>query len=135
MKRSEINGLVKRSMAFCKAEKFRLPPFAFWTAAEGKTKGHECDEIRRCMLGWDVTDLGQGEFEKLGLVLFTLRNGDRLHVKRGRYEAAGKAFWDVKHGALVLVQAEAKLNVDARTPRKQRLKAEGEAELRLLTKG
>lgn len=65
----------------------------------------------------------------------TLRNGDRLHVKRGRYEAAGKAFWDVKHGALVLVQAEAKLNVDARTPRKQRLKAEGEAELRLLTKG
>jgi D-lyxose ketol-isomerase len=27
------------------------------------------------MLGWDVTDFGKGDFEKYGLLVFTLRNG------------------------------------------------------------
>lgn len=28
------------------------------------------------MLGWDLTDFGEGNFRKKGLVLFTIRNGD-----------------------------------------------------------
>ncbi len=75
MKRSELNALAQRSIEFCEAQNFHLPPFAFWTADDWKTKGHECDEIRDNMLGWDITDLGQGRFEELGVVLFTLRNG------------------------------------------------------------
>ncbi len=28
-----------------------------------------------CRLGWDVTDFGSGDFHRIGLLLFTLRNG------------------------------------------------------------
>lgn len=35
----------------------------------------ECDEIRDCMLGWDVTDFGSDDFPNIGRTLFTLRNG------------------------------------------------------------
>lgn len=54
---------------------FKLPPFAFWTVDDWRSKGSEADEIRLCMLGWDVTDFGRGTFEQLGRTLFTLRNG------------------------------------------------------------
>ena len=75
MKRSEINALLREAVAFTKEQGFHLPPFAFWSPAEWRTKGPEADEIRDCMLGWDVTDFGLGEFRKTGLVLFTIRNG------------------------------------------------------------
>ncbi|MBS3762141.1 MAG: D-lyxose/D-mannose family sugar isomerase [Planctomycetes bacterium] len=76
MKRSEINSNLawaKKLMEHCK---FKLPPFAFWSLEDWESKGHECDEIRRNMLGWDITDFGLGEFDKYGLTLFTLRNGN-----------------------------------------------------------
>ena len=82
MKRSEVNALIRETIRFAKAHKFQLPPFAFWSPAEWKTKGHKADEIRDCMLGWDVTDFGQGRFHKLGLMLFTIRNG---HLTDRRY--------------------------------------------------
>ena len=75
MKRSEINALMKESVEFISGRAFSLPPFAFWSPAEWKTKGPEADEIRDCMLGWDITDFGSGDFHKVGLILFTLRNG------------------------------------------------------------
>ncbi len=34
-------------------------------------------------LGWDVTEFGQGRFDELGLVLFTLRNGLLEDLERG----------------------------------------------------
>jgi hypothetical protein len=76
MKRSEINAILKWAKQFVAGHNFRLPPFAFWGPEDWKAKGHECDEIRRNMLGWDITDFGLGTFEKYGLVLFTLRNGN-----------------------------------------------------------
>ena len=27
------------------------------------------------MLGWDITDFGKGEYDRLGLLMFTIRNG------------------------------------------------------------
>jgi hypothetical protein len=74
MKRSDINALIRRAVAFAEEENFRLPPFAFWTPEEWRERGPEADEIRDCMLGWDVTDFG-ADFKKMGLVLFTIRNG------------------------------------------------------------
>jgi D-lyxose ketol-isomerase len=53
----------------------RLPPFACWTVNDWETKGHEADEIRDMLLGWDVTDFGFDNFPFYGRVLFTLRNG------------------------------------------------------------
>jgi len=76
MKRSEVNRLIREAMQFLQACNFALPPFAYWSPKDWESKGSECDEIRRRMLGWDVTDFGLGEFERRGLVLFTLRNGD-----------------------------------------------------------
>lgn len=75
MKRSQINAIIRDAKAFAARHRFKLPPFAFWTPEEWRTKGHEADEIRDCMLGWDVTDFGRGRYERLGLVLFTIRNG------------------------------------------------------------
>ncbi len=76
MKRSEINQILADALAFFESHRFALPPFAHWTPAEWKTKGHEADEIRENMLGWDLTDFGSGDFARLGLTLFTLRNGN-----------------------------------------------------------
>ena len=75
MKRSEINKILKDNIEFIKSMNFNLPPFAYFTPEEWKEKGHEYDEIRNHMLGWDITDYGHGDFNKIGLFLFTLRNG------------------------------------------------------------
>ena len=75
MKRSEINALIKENELFIQKMGFHLPPFANYTPEEWKEKGHEYDEIRDHMLGWDVTDYGKGDFRKIGLFLFTIRNG------------------------------------------------------------
>ncbi len=77
MKRSEINFQIKKAISIIDSHGFKLPPFTQWTPEEWKGKGHEYDEIRDNMLGWDVTDYGQGEFDKLGLVLITIRNGNQ----------------------------------------------------------
>jgi len=76
MKRSEINRILRETIAFLQDMKCALPPFAYFTPEEWKTKGHEYDEIREHMLGWDITDYGHGDFEKIGLFLFTMRNGN-----------------------------------------------------------
>ena len=76
MKRSEINAIIKEFEAMLKEYKFALPPFLSFTPEEWETKGHEYDEIRDNALGWDVTDYGEGNYDKLGLALITIRNGN-----------------------------------------------------------
>lgn len=76
MKRSEINTILKRAVAFAAEKNFLLPPFAFWNARDWADKGEEFNEIRDNMLGWDITDFGSGDFSKVGLLMFTLRNGN-----------------------------------------------------------
>lgn len=76
MKRSEINAIIENAIAFLDEYKFKLPPFAYFTPAQWAEKNHEYDEIRNNMLGWDITDFGSGDFKKVGLFLFTLRNGN-----------------------------------------------------------
>lgn len=76
MKRSEINARMADAVDFFATQNFRLPPFAFWGPADWRTKGAEADEIRGCHLGWDLTDFGQGDFDRQGLLLFTVRNGN-----------------------------------------------------------
>lgn len=76
MKRSEINAVIKKFEALMKEHCFELPPYLGFTPEEWQDKGHEYDEIRDNMLGWDVTDYGEGDFDKLGLALITIRNGN-----------------------------------------------------------
>jgi D-lyxose ketol-isomerase len=75
LKRSVVNRSIELAMEHFARHRLHLPPFAFWTAAEWQGKGSEAAEIRDCMLGWDVTDFGYGQFDHLGRILFTLRNG------------------------------------------------------------
>jgi D-lyxose ketol-isomerase len=75
MKRSEINTILKRSKEFIHASGFFLPPFAYWTLDDWEKRAQDTKEIVGCKLGWDVTDFSSGNFDKCGLVLFTIRNG------------------------------------------------------------
>lgn len=77
MKRSEINKAIKELEAMCSSCCFALPPFCGFTPEEWQTLGHEYDEVRECMLGWDITDYGLGDFDKVGMSLITIRNGNR----------------------------------------------------------
>ena len=76
MKRSELNNIMKKTVEFCDKMNFKLPPFAYFSPADWETKGHEYDEIRDNMLGWDITDFGSGDYYKIGLLMFTIRNGN-----------------------------------------------------------
>lgn len=77
MKRSRINEVIKDMDNLRREHGFELPPFADWTPEDWQSIGHEYDEIRENQLGWDITDYGMGEFEKVGLALFTIRNGNQ----------------------------------------------------------
>ena len=81
MKRSEINAYIDEAAAFIEKMNFKLPPFVKWTPEDWKTRGKEYNEIRDNMLGWDITDFGFGEFEKRGLLLITIRNGNQKDKK------------------------------------------------------
>ena len=99
MKRSEINRAIREMEAMCARERCYLPPFCAFTPEEWKEKGHDYDEVRDCGLGWDITDYGQGDFDRIGFSLITIRNGCRamaekypkayaeklLYLKEGQY--------------------------------------------------
>lgn len=76
MKRSEINTVLREMEAFIHKYRFALPPFSYFTPEEWLEKGHEYDEIRDNLLGWDITDYGQGNFDKVGCSLITIRTGN-----------------------------------------------------------
>lgn len=84
MKRSDINTILERAIAFLDQRQFHLPPFAFWTPEEWTRKGPECREIIDAGLGWDITDFGCEDFEHQGLFLFTIRNGTPVDRAEGR---------------------------------------------------
>ena len=82
MKRSEVNKALKEMEQMIQTCGFSLPPFCSFTPEEWREKGHDYDEIRDNMLGWDITDFGLGDFDQTGFSLITLRNGN---VKQKKY--------------------------------------------------
>ena len=76
MKRSEINRALREMEGMLAKYRFSLPPFCRFSPEEWANKGHEYDEIRHNMLGWDITDYGLGDFDRVGFSLITLRNGN-----------------------------------------------------------
>jgi D-lyxose ketol-isomerase len=89
MKRSEINQIMREAIAFLRERQFHLPPFAFWSPSDWRSKGPEVAEIVETQMGWDITDFGGGDFDRLGLFLFTLRNGRlrNLETMKGKLYA------------------------------------------------
>ena len=82
MKRSEINRALRELEDMVAEYRFSLPPFCRFTPEEWADKGHEYDEIRHNMLGWDITDYGLGKFDQVGFSLITLRNGNLAMADR-----------------------------------------------------
>lgn len=77
LKRSVVNQSIEEAIAAFRHFGVHLPPFAYWTVEDWQARGSGVEEIRDCMLGWDVTDFGSGDFTSIGRILFTLRNGTR----------------------------------------------------------
>ena len=75
MKRYEINNWISEAIEFFNAHNFVLPPWALWSPEDWEKAGGVPAEISACQLGWDVTSFGSGDFYKMGLLLFTTRNG------------------------------------------------------------
>ena len=63
MKRSEANRIIQYTIDKLQDAKFPLPPFAFYE--EWKISEDEIELVEN-MLGWDITDFGSGDFEKVG---------------------------------------------------------------------
>ena len=84
MKRSKVNAIMRDVDAFVQKQGFHLPPFAYWTPEDWRTKGEEVREIIENGLGWDITDFGCGDYENYGLFLFTLRNGHPSNWETGQ---------------------------------------------------
>ncbi len=76
MKRSQINTIMRRADSFIHQQGFYLPPFAYWTPQDWTARVAEAHEIVENKLGWDITDFGLGDYDKYGLFLFTIRNGN-----------------------------------------------------------
>jgi hypothetical protein len=79
LKRSTINESVHTAKIVLAHFGIHLPAFAYWNERQWIEAGPAYDEIRECMLGWDVTDFGSRDFENIGRTLFTVRNG-RLNI-------------------------------------------------------
>ncbi len=79
MKRSEINAIIQEAEAMFAEYRFLLPPWGYWSLEDWKAANLTGNEIISHQLGWDITDFGSHDFNAVGLVLFTIRNGDLDH--------------------------------------------------------
>ncbi|MEO5999750.1 MAG: D-lyxose/D-mannose family sugar isomerase [Chitinophagaceae bacterium] len=81
-KRSIINSSLDTAKEVIKHFGISMPGFSEWKPGEWQQREkEEYEEIKDCMLGWDVTDFGSNDFENIGRVLFTLRNGRKNNPK------------------------------------------------------
>ncbi len=83
MKRSQINSAIQHAMKQLSENSIHLPMFGYWTKEDWLKKKISAKRIQSTMLGWDVTDFGSGDFQRVGAVLFTARNGDVHHDNVG----------------------------------------------------
>lgn len=83
MKRSIINEIIEQADDFIQSFGFRLPSFAYWSPEQMIARRANIDGIVNARLGWDITDYGAGNFEEMGLFLFTTRNGSLGEIQAG----------------------------------------------------
>lgn len=83
MKRSRINQIMAEADEMIRHFGFALPPFAFWTPDQFKARAADARHVIDARCGWDITDYGAGDFDAMGLFLFTLRNGLLADLQRG----------------------------------------------------
>jgi D-lyxose ketol-isomerase len=84
MKRSRINEIMAAADGMIRSFGFVLPPFAYWSPREFAARAREARHVIDARCGWDITDYGAGDFDRMGLFLFTLRNGLLSDLNAGR---------------------------------------------------
>jgi len=84
MKRSQINKIMSAADDLIRSHGFNLPPFAYWSVDEFWARKDVAKPVIDGRCGWDITDYGAGQFDTMGLFLFTLRNGRLSDLKGGR---------------------------------------------------
>lgn len=75
MKRSEINAIISGGINFLDKLGFPLPAYAYWDLKKWAEHASEAGQISARGIGWDVIDFNRHDFQKWGLLLFTLSNG------------------------------------------------------------
>lgn len=83
MKRSTINTIMAQADDLIRQFGFTLPPFAYWSPEHFVAQKARAQNVITARCGWDITDYGAGDFDKMGLFLFTLRNGRLDDLRRG----------------------------------------------------
>ena len=83
MKRSEINSAIAWAKDLLKKNNITLPKMAYWSMDEWKANADKLSTVRKVMLGWDITDFGTNNFDEIGGVLYTVRNGDMNNPEIG----------------------------------------------------
>ena len=84
MKRSLIDKNIDWAIELCEKMHVALPGFAYWTPQDWEDKKDSTAYMRKVAMGWDVTDYNSGDFDKVGCVLFTIRNGEQDKPETGR---------------------------------------------------
>lgn len=86
MKRSTVNTIMMAADDMIRSHGFVLPAFAYWSPDEFRARAEDGSAQRMIdsQMGWDITDFGLGDYEKTGLFLFTLRNGQLADLEAGR---------------------------------------------------
>jgi D-lyxose ketol-isomerase len=83
MKRSQINAAIELAHRALAEHGIRLPEYAYWTPDDWRRAGPEYARVTRNMLGWAVTDFGQGDFDHCGITMFDVRNGTPERPEEG----------------------------------------------------
>jgi len=83
MKRSRINEIMAQADEVIRSHGFTLPPFAYWKPEEFTVRETVARHVIDTRCGWDITDYGNGDFDRMGLFLFTLRNGLQSDLAKG----------------------------------------------------
>lgn len=91
---------MQENITFLRSMNFHLPPFAYWSPGGWQNPDLDFQEIIDQQLGWDITDFGSGDFEKIGLFLFTLRNGTYAELDKPLGKIYGEKLLIVKDGQI-----------------------------------
>lgn len=83
MKRSFVNAVIDHAKSMLSEHAWHLPPFAHWSVDEFLAHKSQAQAVIEGRCGWDITDYGRGDFDRLGLFLFTLRNGRLADLQAG----------------------------------------------------
>ena len=83
MKRSAINAIMADADEMIRQFGFVLPPFAYWTPEEFAARKDQAAHLITSRCGWDITDYGADDYDRMGLFLFTLRNGLLDDLRQG----------------------------------------------------